>query len=379
MKNPFVGSDAALKVAETQRIFCTDRDYTFNFEKPSRQGQYSHEWLVELEKRGSIIEQTAADVQMVVTQCTPGMLMRRKALQASCRLGYLEPIPKLGFAGDGKTRIPTPPDDLSEYSFGIDWDVIGGVGTRAMLRHGEVYLEDVEYADQLEIRNSQSWSDSPWREKAIELLIKTSAAHYRAPIDLVGAYDNDKVDVACLPGRIQLNFPNREEKLAFMQKVESLQKEFYWKNIVGRLELVDESNPAVDPPTFQLYMLPKGGTKRGIIDRVIGQLALAANVELSRIYILFAGDAPPDLDMLRAVPEARATFILVGGSRLYPFIADPECVDFAGMPIGDITKNLRRTGDVGVYTFNTRTVIIGDEAYPGLKGPATIAAYLETR
>jgi hypothetical protein len=380
MSNPYIGSDAASDLAVSKQVSCLDRDGTFNFEKPPAPGSPREAWKKELGDRQYIVEENKNKrrVHMAVTKCTAGMLMRGMDLVRSYTKGkYHEPIPKLGFEPDGIHRKPTPPDDLDEFTHGIDWQVIGGVGSGLVVRHEDTYYPDLEFAQQLGMYNAERWSDSPWRQEALDLLMFMGQAHRRSPIDIVGNYENDLVDVACLPGRIELKFGTLSEKLEFVAQFESLRRNTVWGRFVNAIQLVDESNP---PAKFQLYMLPKGGTKLGYINRAIGQLADAAGVALSDLEILFAGDAPPDLEMLLAVPEASATFILVGGSRLTQSFRTRT--DFAGESLTWLYNALKPAKVKGMYDIQhsgsgRRTFIFGEEVCPHEKGPGTIRHCLQ--
>jgi hypothetical protein len=84
--------------------------------------------------------------------------------------------------------------------------------------------------------------------------------------------------------------------------------------------------------------------------------------------------------MLLAVPEASATFILVGGSRLTQSFRTRT--DFAGESLTWLYNALKPAKVKGMYDIQhsgsgRRTFIFGEEVCPHEKGPGTIRHCLQ--
>jgi hypothetical protein len=83
---------------------------------------------------------------------------------------------------------------------------------------------------------------------------------------------------------------------------------------------------------------------------------------------------------LQSAAQSPTTFLLVGGSPLSKYLTD-DSKTFANENLQEIKRNVIPTKIKGFYQYNTanqlpKIVIIGDQAFPGTKGPETILAYL---
>ena len=152
---------------------------------------------------------------------------------------------------------------------------------------------------------------------------------------------------------------------------------------MGRnVRLTDDSNP--DVQGFKLFITPRKGSKAHAVERVVSCVVEALGVERGGMHILFAGDSFPDLKMgLLGGLGTHATLVMVGGSRLAETLTDRNLSDFAGEPVGAIQQRISPAGLPGHYRFRvpcarteSRTLVIGDEAYPGTRAVETVYRYL---
>ncbi len=177
------------------------------------------------------------------------------------------------------------------------------------------------------------------------------------------------------PYRVQVDFATATDKISF-QKLLRRERQYAW---------IEESNPAHD--SYSLYIIPRGINKQTVADRIISQLAQAVGAAPARLEVLCVGDSMSDLMMgLRAGAAAgvKATFLVVGGSRLTQPLTSRNQAEFAGNSLSAIKHHLHKTNHRrGWYTFKqagvSRPVVFGDLAFFGTIGPQTICAYLKTQ
>lgn len=111
--------------------------------------------------------------------------------------------------------------------------------------------------------------------------------------------------------------------------------------------------------------------KQQAADHIFKALYSQLSVAPAQCVVLLAGDNVPDLPMgLLSAAGSSATFLIPGGAPLAEVLFSPEFT--ARYPLQPLEK--------GVYRFSptTRTVIVGDEAFPGTTGPTTLQVWLKT-
>ncbi len=279
-----------------------------------------------------------------------------------------------------KYIFPRPPPKPSAEAAGIlDADIIAASSGTKLLIHqiGGGYLEDIEYR--------QRFGASPqiWRTAVISLINKINSSHKLAKFFLPenkNHYFQGKTDIFSPPldFRINLFFTSIEDKLHFTREFERMKT---IKNTLD-LRLTDDSDP--DKKIYSIYITPRLGYKRTAIEWVIDKTCLALNVKRKDLKLLIAGDSWPDLEMGLFSGNAikNITFVIVGGSRLAPYLTEKERRQFAGEDLFSIKRFLKTDKEKGVYKFMMpgyeRKVIIGDLAFPGKKGPETLLCYFQT-
>lgn len=187
---------------------------------------------------------------------------------------------------------------------------------------------------------------------------------------------------------VQVSFQTAREKNAFVTTVRELQQraeppvgydqDFF--AMVKETMLTDESHPHANPPSFAVFITHKNVHKMAAVDYVMQVLTDALALPARQIEVLLAGDGPSDLRMgFYGAAASKATFLIPGGARLARYLIrrdmsfiDPE---FSAVP----NQLVPRTNQRGYYHFapTDRTVILGDEAFPGTNGPETLLAWLD--
>jgi hypothetical protein len=129
-----------------------------------------------------------------------------------------------------------------------------------------------------------------------------------------------------------------------------------------------------------------------MLNRILSQTGRAAKREVKDIRLFFAGDTLTDLRAgLYAGGFAPTTFLLATGSRLAPFILNRRAryghENLSFLWSGRHQK-LQPAGKKGVYRFVphkmirklrgevSNLVVIGDERYPGMTPPGSVAEFL---
>jgi hypothetical protein len=389
--DPYANCDAVKKLRNSEnkkkRILCIDRDGTLNFEKPPERGGDVERWQHEVNARRIVRETDPNNVIIIPTMCTPGMLMSWDMFDESAAKGYNEPRPRIGYANDGLVRIEAKPGDVPEFAYNTDADVIAGIGTRIMIKNGSCYFEDRGYVNKLGLCHYGDWSNTKWRATTMrhlrQLWPEEWLHEHLAKIDLPGMYEQRLVNVAQLPGRVELSFDTIDEKHEAIGRIITVK----WRHddmsnfVANRLDVIDESRP----PKGKIFLVPRDENKYTQMERCLRQISSDAGLKPAEIEVFCAGDASPDLNMIRAVPEAKGRFVLVGGSRLTQALVERH-KEYAGVSIEWLTANLVDTDQPGIYKWQCkvsdkeceRLVIVGDEAFPGTTGPVTIAKVLES-
>ncbi len=112
--------------------------------------------------------------------------------------------------------------------------------------------------------------------------------------------------------------------------------------------------------------------KQEAVDHVFTTLCSYLSVPPQTFYVLLAGDNLPDLPMgLLAAAGSQATFLIPGGAPLGQLLFSSPYQQ--AYPLKPEKK--------GFYRFSptTRTVIAGDEAFPGTLGPTSMLAWLKNK
>jgi hypothetical protein len=285
-----------------------------------------------------------------------------------------------------KKRVWQSQETLDEFSHVLDWDIISGVGSGILVKTSDGYHVDHSYEQRLGV-------SSTWRDDALKLLQAIDkngdVLSLLAPIEFEEKYKNREVDIYPRPYRVQLDFRGAqglEMKQEVARRIIEIRRRgsLEMRNFARDIVLLDESNPQED--TFTLYIIPKRGTKDRAMDHILKSVADAAHVQTKDLEILYAGDTMTDFraGFVGGI-DADVTFLLVGGSRMTPYLyGDKKGKPFAGESLAWIQHKLTHEISPGVFTFEgslgkTRTIVIGDIAFPSTHGPETIAVWLESR
>jgi hypothetical protein len=378
-------SYAAKKLRKFPFFASLDLDGTFNFAKPHQGDAWQRELLARKKVREYI---EAHGVLGTITLRRPSMILSKHAFEKTRSFGYPEPEAHLGTDAHGK-RIWQDPQTLPELSHVLDWDVIGCVGSGILVRSNDeqgVYCLDTEY-------HASLGGGNVWRTETMNLLKSIDRQgdmlRHMAPIEDEKNYLEGVTDVAPTPFRIQFNFAGSEglkQKHELMDRIIDvrLRGELPLLLAARNVVFLDESKP--DESTFTVYLLHKHAKKEQKLDHMMKGLSFASSVPIKDMELLIAGDTMTDLRAgIFGGGKAKATFILVGGSRMAPYIVgDKVGHEFAGESLKWFTRLLNNRRSPGVYEIKVplrgqRTVIIGDVAFPGTYGPETILAWIESR
>jgi hypothetical protein len=125
-------------------------------------------------------------------------------------------------------------------------------------------------------------------------------------------YENGSSNIYPPAFRIVLYFQSSDTKTSFRRFIRQYQAT---SPSQMNLRLTDDSNPAKEK--YVLCLTPKNASKKRAVDHIIDKVCQTTEAVRSELQVLIAGDSIPDLDMgLRAAKGTKATFLLVGGSRL---------------------------------------------------------------
>lgn len=242
-----------------------------------------------------------------------------------------------------------------------------------------------------EFESNNNRDSDKWRTNAIRILqpiLKrinpTEKSIKFAPIESMLNFQEGKTDVFPPNFRIQIDASGLEQKEKLLENIRELKNnpdlEPDVHKFVLNLRITDDSNP--DKGRFSLYVTPNGGHKARAAETITNNLCKELGITQNLLDVLIAGDSFPDLAMgLYGAMGTKATFVVVGGSRLSEVLTSSQISEFAGEGLGAIKNRLKETNNNGCYKFRIpifgdRTVIVADEAFPGKKGPDSIAAYL---
>jgi hypothetical protein len=312
-----------------------------------------------------------------VTSRTEEMIMSSRAYQLSTAPGLQRLPPKLGSAGG--RRVYVPPETVLPGGL-LDGEIVAGSsGTRILVRGDDgAYRPDPVYEERM------GADPEGWRATALALvrtLQREGIGAEPAPIDRPEAYETGETDVYPPLYRVQVNFPSLAEKARFLMALHAAR-------VAGRagaraVRITDDSNPLHG--RIKVFLTPRRAAKVHAVERMVAALCAAVGVARDGFELFFTGDSFPDLAMgMFGGLGARATFLLAGGSRLVTPMVGATETDFAGEPVAAFRRRLRSGDRPGIYRFTlplgfgTRTVIVGDEMYPGTSEVETVARYVET-
>jgi hydroxymethylpyrimidine pyrophosphatase-like HAD family hydrolase len=390
--NPFGLSTAAKKLRERKknlplRIAFFDIDSTITGD-PNKVNTIRDE----LEKKGFVV--------CYVTSRTEEMIMSDEQRKRSSSFNR-QPA-KLGKNPETKKREIVDPQSVEPEGI-IDPDIIAGsTGTSIWIKQETGgYLKDAQFETRLKTE-SQAWRD--WVMKLRDYINQTRGVICEAlPIENSQNYEGGLTDVYPPNFRVQLTFKDLEAKQTFIKIIKEIKlanssdkiklpangiDQSILENILN-LRITDDSNP--DKNRFSVYLTPLKGYKTRAVEQVVNQLTQLLQINRKDLEVLIAGDSFPDLGMgLYGGLETNATFLIVNQSRLAKGLTTESTQSFAGEGISAIKRRLALIPEnKGWYIFKipnpnaesqprTRTVIIGDEAFPGISNQDSILKILDT-
>lgn len=375
-ENPYKESSLVAKIRDSKRIAFLDIDSTLTGNPDA-----SVNLRKTLEQKGYAV--------VFVTSRTEEMVMSKGMYEASKALGFARKSPHLGVVDVAleKQRIEVPPESLEDNRGLLDPDVIGGTtGSRIMLRQ-----EKGGYVVDTGFENAIKKDQSQWRENVLNFLKMIDPDKKLvnlAPIESVQNYELGLTDVFPPDFRIQLNFEGEMGILAKQELKEKISALRFSKDIdektrltLKNLRVSDDSNPAKE--RYSLYLTPHYGYKARAVENIINNVALQTGIAKNELELLIAGDSFADIGMgLYGGAGTKATFLIVGGSRLTDALSESNVESFADESIKAIQRRLVGNREEGVIAFRVplmgeRRVILGDRAYSGKVGPESIISYLE--
>lgn len=400
-ENPYINSTLVSRLKERQkeglplRIAFLDIDSTLTGNPK------------EARKVRKLLEEKGYAV-VFVTSRTEEMVMSKAEFQASEDIKTQRSAPHLAWR-NGK-RVVGYADEVEGFEGLYDGDVIAGTtGSEIYIleksENGKPggYKQDKDY-DRLQQRDLGQWRQLtlPKVEQIIQKIDPDGKIASLASIEEAVKFKEGETDVAPPNTRIQVNFeaPTSEKIIrgtgsteggsnvtveasktpfAMMQE---FQRHFQELEDMQNVRLTDDSNP--EKGRFAWYITPNKGYKARAAEYIIQQIVAELNVTRGEIETLMVGDSFPDVNMgLYGGTGTKATFLIVGGSRLKQVFTNPSINEFSGVKMGAIKRRLTPTPkQAGYYEFKapilgSRTVIVGDKAFPRTIGPETLSAYLE--
>jgi hydroxymethylpyrimidine pyrophosphatase-like HAD family hydrolase len=302
---------------------------------------------------------------VLATSRTEEMCMSSKNFSLSKRkFNFRRPLPHIGRKPDG-TRFYIRPETFYPIKMLDPLIMITSSGAKILvLQKGGGYIEDKAFYE------SSFPSPLQWRKQIMNLLLKLQPKFQFSfsSIEEEKHYFKYKTDVYPPDYRIQIIFPSKTKLQTFSHHIKKNKGIFF----------VNDSNPLKNK--FTGYVMPKNG-KTDAINYVINKIT-----EKQKKYkIIIIGDSFTDLQSATPIDNKKnleITFLLVGGSRLTPFLLNKKNNDFAGTDISFIKNNLFPCKKKGFYVFvgknkEKRKIIIADEAFPETLGPESIIEFLK--
>ncbi len=310
-----------------------------------------------------------------VTARTEEMLLSKKAYHESRKAGFGRPQPNLDFR-DGHFRY-TPPEIFEPKGL-IDADIISGsTGTQIIVRQ-----EDGSYLSDQSYDRTMGESADHWRKKALELvqMVDHEGVSRLSQLEDLENYVTGVTNVAPPKYRVAVEFDSLERKLQFMNCWDTVRKQAQTKHFFTNVRLIDDSHPKHN--AYAVCLTPRHGGKGYAVDHIIQVIRTLLPKDRLKMEILISGDGYPDLEMgLMAAHGSNVTFIIPGGAHVAKALIKPGVDTFAGEDIRDIKRRLRELTSAGQYIYHAnnsdRNVIVGDQAFTGLKEVASIRSFLE--
>lgn len=375
-ENPYQNSDLIEKVRKTKKIAFIDIDSTITGDPE-----------VQLLARQKLEE--AGFAVVFVTARTYEMQISDEERQKSPDL--VRPPAQMAKDHESGKLTTVDPQSLAGMKGLLDPDVIvDSTGAHIAIHQTEGgYQADQNYIEKMKMESAE-WRN--FSQRLIDVINAEKEVCKVKPFEKVGAYEAGETDVYLPDFRMQVEFLDLEKKQTFIAKLKELMlqsretitsqydENFYIQ--LHHLRLTDDSKPASDQ--YSLYLMPKFGTKQRSVEEVVKVVTEESNIPREELELLIAGDGFPDLAMgLYGGLNTKATFLVVGGSRLNSALTEPDINEFAGEGVKSIKNRMVAQGE-GVYSFKPplyqeRQIVIGDQAFPNTKAPETIIAYLDSQ
>lgn len=376
-ENPYRDSDLVEKVSKTKKIAFVDIDSTITSSDPAKQLEARQK----LEAVGyAVVFVTARTYEMQISD-------HEKKLSPD----LVRPPAQMAKDPESGKLTTVDPQSLTGMKGLLDPDaIVDSTGAHIAIHQKEGgYRADQQYIEKMKMESAE------WRyfsQRLIDVINAEEEVCKVKPFEKVGAYEAGETDVYLPDFRIQVEFLDLEKKQTFTDKVKELMHQsrevvsaqydenFYTQ--LHHLRLTDDSKPASDQ--YSLYLMPKFGTKQRSVEEIVKVVTEESNILREELELLIAGDGFPDLAMgLYGGLNTKATFLVVGGSRLSPALTESDINEFAGEELTSIKNRMVAQGE-GVYSFKPplhqeRQIIIGDQAFPNTKAPETIIAYLDSQ
>lgn len=376
-ENPYQDSNLIEKVKATKKVAFVDIDSTITSSDPEIQLQARQK----LEAQGyAVVFVTARTYEMQISdqerQMSPDLVRPSAQMARNQESGKLTAV---------------DPESLTGMKGLLDPDaIVDSTGTHIAIRQKEGgYKADRQYVEKMKMESAE-WRN--FSQRLVDIINAEKEVCTVKPFEKVGAYEAGETDVYLPDFRMQIEFSDLEKKQTFVAKVKELmlqsretitsQHDDNFYTMLHHLRLTDESKPSSN--IYSLYLMPKSGTKQRSVEAIVRNITEATNLPREELELLIVGDGFPDLAMgLYGGLNTKATFLVVGGSRLTPALTEPDISEFAGEGFRSIKNRMIAQGE-GFYSFKPplyqkRQIIIGDQAFPGTKAPKTIIAYLDSQ
>lgn len=395
--DPYAACVAAAKLRETRTMVLTDQDGTNTVNSTD---VHSVEEIDD-RRRAEEIQDKKGVVTGSVSARTLGLMLSEEMRLASHAHGFNEPPPLWGKDASGR-HVYVDPAQVPFFKHSLDRDISAGFGSGIIMRNGSGYMVDWDYDDFLNYDyvagEMKQGSPVPWRDAVLAALIRVypEFKEHLSPIEYRSNYEKRITNVAPLRYRVQFSFEGVSGLKRMRELMQILEDERVAGNrLLQRIATVDESHPNranPDKSRYTLYLIPWGAQKERMINWLVGRTAKAAGLKTSDLRLFYAGDTLTDLRAgLYGGGDSGVTFLLATGSRVAPYIMErlpafgSESLDFLWSSQKRPQDRLRNMGERGMYSFNLSSrvykkpnrIIIGDERYPGMTPPGSVAAFLE--
>jgi hypothetical protein len=267
-------------------------------------------------------------------------------------------------------RLYIPPEQAEPEGI-LDPDIVAGSsGTAIYVKQvNSGYIKDSSYHDSIKL------SPAYWRQEVLKTIQSIPINVEINDIEYAENYEKNVTDVYPPDYRVEVHLSNEKIKSSFVKQFMELSSK---KKL--NLQLVDDSFPKMQK--FSVYISPASLSKHQAVNWVINSLCSELAILHASLNVFIFGDSFPDLKMgLQSAAQSPTTFLLVGGSPLSKYLTD-DSKTFANENLQEIKRNVIPTKIKGFYQYTIphqqpKTMIIGDQAFPGTIGPETILAYLK--